>query len=69
MSKHFFEAPVSEKALVIAWHTVGFDFYINKLSEMYGISKDDFYSACKDDQEVRDEVIGNFYKGMKEAGE
>ena len=69
MKKHMFEKPVSEEALVVAWHTVGFDYYIEKLGKMYDISKDQFYTACKDNQEVRDEIIGNFYKGLKDGSE
>ena len=59
-----FKAPVSQQDLVIAWHTVGFDKYIKTLSQMHDITVDQFYGACKDDQEVRDEIVGNFAKGM-----
>ena len=44
--------------------TVGFDKYIKTLSQMHDITVDQFYGACKDDQEVRDEIVGNFAKGM-----
>jgi hypothetical protein len=62
-----FKAPVSQEDLVIAWHTVGFDKYIKTLSEMYDIPVDQFYDACKEEQEVRDEIVGNFAKGMEVA--
>lgn len=67
MNKHLFEKPVSEEAYVIALHTVGFDTYLKKLGEMYDISKEQFLSALRDDQEVRDEIIGNFYKSIQES--
>ena len=62
-----FKAPVSKEDLVIAWHTVGFDKYIKTLSKMYDIPVDQFYDACKEEQEVRDEIVGNFAKAMEEA--
>ena len=62
-----FKAPVSKEDLVIAWHTVGFDKYIKTLSEMYDIPVDQFYDACKEEQEVRDEIVCNFAKGMEVA--
>ena len=62
-----FKAPVSKEDLVIAWHTVGFDKYIKTLSEMYDIPVDQFYDACKEEQEVRDEIVGNFAKAMEVA--
>ena len=67
MNIHLFEKPVSEEAYVIALHTVGFDTYLKKLGEMYDISKEQFLSALRDDQEVRDEIIGNFYKSIQES--
>ena len=67
MNKHLFEKPVSEEAYVIALHTVGFDTYLKKLGEMYDISKEQFLSALRDDQEVRDEIIRNFYKSIQES--
>jgi len=67
-STHYvFKRPVSKEELVIAWHTVGFDKYIKTLSEMYDIPVDQFYDACKEEQEVRDEIVGNFAKAMEEA--
>ena len=62
-----FKAPVSQQDLVIAWHTVGFDKYIKTLSEMHDIPVDQFYAACKDDQEIRDEIVGNFATCMEVA--
>ena len=51
----------------MATHTVGFDMYIEKLGEMHDISKELLLSAIKDDQDIRDEIIGNFYKAIKES--
>ena len=65
--KHRFEKPVSEDGLLVATHTVGFDGYIKKLGEMHDISKEILLSAMKDNQDVRDEIIGNFYLAMKES--
>ena len=67
MEKHIFENPVSEDGLLVATHTVGFDMYIEKLGEMHDISKELLLSAIKDDQDIRDEIIGNFYKAIKES--
>lgn len=67
MEKHIFEKPVSEEAMVIASHTVGFDMYIEKLGEMHDISKEVILFAMADDQDVRDEVIGNFHKAIQEG--
>tara|TARA_Y100000114_G_scaffold151599_1_gene168594 strand:- start:670 stop:876 length:207 start_codon:yes stop_codon:yes gene_type:complete len=67
MEKHIFEKPVSEDGLLVARHTVGFDMYIEKLGEMHDISKEILLSAMKDDQDVRDEIIGNFYKAIQEG--
>ena len=67
MEKHIFEKPVSEDGLLVATHTVGFDMYIEKLGEMHDISKELLLSAIKDDQDIRDENIGNFYKAIKES--
>tara|TARA_B100000424_G_C22927008_1_gene493177 strand:- start:244 stop:450 length:207 start_codon:yes stop_codon:yes gene_type:complete len=67
MEKHIFEKPVSEDGLLVATHTVGFDMYIEKLGEMHDISKELLLSAIKDDQDIRDEIIGNFYKAIKES--
>ena len=41
--------------------------YIEKLGEMHDISKEILLSAMKDDQDVRDEIIGNFYKAIQEG--
>ena len=67
MEKHICEKPVSEDGLLVATHTVGFDMYIEKLGEMHDISKELLLSAIKDDQDIRDEIIGNFYKAIKES--
>ena len=67
MEKHIFEKPVSQEALVVASHTVGFDMYIEKLGEMHDISKEVLLSAMEDEQDVRDEIIGNFYKAIQES--
>lgn len=67
MEKHMFEKPVSEDGLLVATHTVGFDMYIEKLGEMHDISKEILLSAMKDDQDIRDEIIGNFHKAIQES--
>tara|TARA_R100000426_G_C4825082_1_gene112371 strand:+ start:2989 stop:3195 length:207 start_codon:yes stop_codon:yes gene_type:complete len=67
MDKHIFEKPISQEAYLVALHTVGFDTYLKKLGKMYNIPKEQFLSALKDDQEVRDEIIGNFYKSILES--
>ena len=67
MEKHIFEKPVSEDGLLVATHTVGFDMYIEKLGEMHDISKEILLSAMKDDQDIRDEIIGNFHKAIQES--
>ena len=67
MENHMFEKPVSEDGLLVATHTVGFDMYIEKLGEMHDISKEILLSAMKDDQDIRDEIIGNFHKAIQES--
>ena len=67
MEKHMFEKPVSKDGLLVATHTVGFDMYIEKLGEMHDISKEILLSAMKDDQDIRDEIIGNFHKAIQES--
>jgi len=55
----------SKKHVVIAWHFVGFDHYIKTLSEMYDISVNDWYKACRENKDVRNEILGNFFKEIR----